>query len=87
MQEEGLDKERILCEQQKDEFCTKQEPSTYLGKREFFLDEDGVMYRRQAGDKHQIVVPRTLIHDVIKENHNPVYVAHPGEKRTLGRSA
>ena len=40
------------------------------------------MYRHQDGDKHQIVVPRTQIHDVIKENHNPVYAAHPGIKTT-----
>ena len=40
------------------------------------------MYRRQPGDKHQIVVPRSLIYDVIRESHNPVYVAHPGVKRT-----
>jgi len=69
-------------EQQKDEFCTKQELGTYSSKRQFFLDEDGVMYRRQPGDKHQIVVPRSLIYDVIRERHNPVYVAHPGVKRT-----
>jgi len=82
MQEDSLDKERILSEQRKDEFCTKQESGTYFSKREFFLDEDGVMYRRQPGDKYKIVVPRSLICDVIKESHNPVYVAHPGVKRT-----
>jgi len=47
-----LDKEFILREQQKNEFCTKQEPGT-SSKREFFLDEDGVMYRRQHGDRHR----------------------------------
>jgi len=26
-------------------------------------------------------LPRSLIYDVIKESHNPVYVAHPGVKR------
>jgi len=58
MHEDNLDKESIICEQQKDEFCTKHESGTYFSKRKFFLDEDGVMYRRQPGDKHQIVVPR-----------------------------
>jgi len=82
MHEDSLDKERILCEQQKDEFCTKQELGTYSSKRQFFLDEEGVMYRRQPGDKHEVVVPRSLIFDVIRESHNPVYVAHPGVKRT-----
>ena len=40
------------------------------------------MYRRQKNGKHQLVVPRTLIQDVIKENHDPKYVAHSGMKRT-----
>ena len=79
--EDSLDKERILCEQQ-DEFCTKQEPGTYSSKREFFLDEDGVMYRRQLGDEQQTVLPRSLIYDVTKESHNPECVAHPDVKRT-----
>jgi len=82
MPEDSLDKERILIEQQNDEFCTKQEPGTYSSKREFFLDKDSVVYRRRPCDKHQVVVPRSLIYDVIQENHNPVYVAHPGVKRT-----
>jgi hypothetical protein len=76
------DKERILREQQMDEFYKKQEPRTYSSRREFFLDDDGVMYRRRPDDKHQIVIPRSLIVEVIKENHDPVYVAHPGIKRT-----
>ena len=81
MREDSLDKERILCEQQKDEFSTKQEPGTYSSKRELFLDEDCVMYRHQPGDKHQIVIQRSLIYYVIKKSHNPVYVAHQGLKR------
>jgi hypothetical protein len=51
-------------------------------RREFFLDDDGVMYRRHPSDKHQIVVPRSLISEVVKENHDSVYIAHPGINRT-----
>jgi hypothetical protein len=40
------------------------------------------MYRRQRNSKHQLVVPHTLVQDVIRENHDPKYVAHPGMKRT-----
>jgi hypothetical protein len=61
MQEDSLDKKRILCEQQMDAFCTKHEPGTYSSKREYFLHDDGVMYRSQPCYKHQIVVPRSLI--------------------------
>jgi len=39
------------------------------------------MYRRQPHDKHQLVVPESLVHH-IKENHDPVFVAHSGVKRT-----
>jgi hypothetical protein len=40
------------------------------------------MYRRQTDKKHQLVVPKSLVNDIIKVNHDPVYVAHPGVKRT-----
>jgi len=81
MNESSLDKELIL-EEQKDEFCTKQSPGTYASKREFFIDDDVFMYGHQRHDRHQIVVPRSLIHEIIKANHDPKYVAHPGIKRT-----
>jgi hypothetical protein len=48
---------------------------------EFFWD-NGVIYRRRPHDKHQIVVPSTLIQSVLKQNHNQKYAAHPGVKRT-----
>ena len=47
-----------------------------------FLDDEGIIYRRQSNGKHQLVVPQTLVQDVIKAHHNPPYVAHPGVKRT-----
>jgi len=82
MNKNSLDKERIPSEQQTDEFCSKQEPGTYSNKRELLLDKDCVIYRRRPCDKHQVVVPRSLNYDVIQKNHNPIYVAHPGVKRT-----
>jgi len=47
-----------------------------------FFNHEGAMYRRQSTDKRQFVVPRTLIHGVIRESHGPVYMALPGLKRT-----
>jgi transposase InsO family protein len=41
-----------------------------------------VSYRRQRNIKHQFLVPRALVKRVIRENHDPVYAAHPGMKRT-----
>ena len=51
-------------------------------KKNFFLDSDGILYKRKTNDKHQLIVPETLISGVIKENHDPVYISHPGAKRT-----
>jgi len=44
---------------------------------------DGVLYRRVKGKQPKLVVPEALIQEVIAENHNPIFVAHPGIKRTL----
>jgi hypothetical protein len=46
----------------------------------FFSDSDGIFYRRRSNGNHHVVVPATLV-QVMKENHTPVYIAHPGTKR------
>jgi len=38
--------------------------------------------RRQHSNKYQLLVPQALLHDVIRENHDPAYAAHHGVKRT-----
>jgi hypothetical protein len=40
------------------------------------------MYRRKSGGKHQLIVPEFQTREVIKENHDPVYVSNSGTKRT-----
>ena len=72
----------ILREQEKDIFCMKQIPGTYNSRREFFLDADGLLYKRKSNGKHQLVVPQNLMQGVMRLNHDPVYAAHPGIKRT-----
>jgi hypothetical protein len=66
----------------KDDFCNKQTPGTYHSRKEFFLDSDGILYRHRSNGNHQLVVPATLVQEVMKENHAPVYIAHSGTKRT-----
>jgi hypothetical protein len=61
LDDEILGKDKILAEQRKDYFCKNQRPGKYSSRSEYFLDEDGVMYRRRTEDKHQLVVPRTLV--------------------------
>ena len=77
-----LSKEIVLREQEKEVFCMKQTPGTYNSKPEFFLDADGILYKRKSDGNHQLLVSQTLVHDVMRQNHDPVYVAHPGIKRT-----
>jgi len=41
------------------------------------------VYRRLKGKQPKIVVPQSLTQDEIAENHDPIFVAHPGSKRTF----
>jgi len=77
-----LSRQNVQQEQRKDAFCRTQTPRTYHSKSEYFPDSHNVVYRRQQNGKHQLVVPQSLIQDVIRENHDPKYVVHPGIKRT-----
>jgi hypothetical protein len=60
----------------------KQIPGTYNSRCEFFLDADGILYKRKSNGKHQLVVLQNLMQDVMRLNHDTVYAAHPGIKRT-----
>jgi hypothetical protein len=81
-QKNCIDKQTIIQEQSRDAFCTKQTPGSYSGKNEFFLDEEGAMYRRQRNGNRQLVTPEVLFQDIVRENHSPLLVAHPGVHRT-----
>jgi len=72
-------KEKILAEQSKDHFCNAQKPKIRTSKSEYFLDDDGVMYKRSREHQHQLVVPKALVQDIIKA----VYIGHQGMKRTF----
>jgi hypothetical protein len=78
-----MSKEVMMKEQKKDFFCKEQVQNRLTVNSEYFLDIDGVLYRRVKGKQPKLVVPKSLIQEVIAENHNPIFVAHPGSKRTL----
>ena len=78
-----MSKEIMMKEQKKDLLCKEQVQNCLTAKSEYFLDMDGVLYRRVKGKQPKLVVPQALIQEVIAENHNPIFVAHPGSKRTL----
>jgi transposase InsO family protein len=78
----NLSREVVHSEQAKDKFCQSLNTGAYHSKQEFFIDQEGLIYRRRSQDRHQLVVPQSLIQDVIRANHEPSYIAHPGIKRT-----
>jgi hypothetical protein len=71
----------FASKQAKEEFCAKQPPGAYRTIKDFFCDNDGILYMRRSNGKHQMVVPAALVQEVIRENYDPKYVAHPGAKR------
>jgi len=78
-----MSKKLMLREQKKDSFCNEQIQNRLTTNGEYLLDMDVVLYRRVKGKQPKLVVPQSLIQDVITESHNPIFVAHPGSKRTF----
>jgi hypothetical protein len=78
-----MSKEGMMKEQKQDFFCKEQVQNRLTANSEYFLDMDGGLHRRVKGKQPKLVVPQSLILEVIAENHNPIFVAHPGSKRTL----
>jgi len=52
-----LDPALFRLEQAKDKFYESLKPGTYTEKREYFRDDSGLIYRRRADEKHQLIVP------------------------------
>jgi hypothetical protein len=64
-------------------FSVSQEQKGETQNREFFVDDEGALYRVVRGHSPQLVIPQSLIQEVISENHDPIFIGHPGSKRTL----
>ena len=73
----------MLREQKKDSFYNEQIQNRLTTNGEYFLDMDGVLYRRVKGKQPKLVVPQSLIQDVIAENHNPNFRGPPGEQKDI----
>ena len=65
-QESSLDREDVLREQAGNALCSRQNPGTYRSKSEFFLDDDGLLYKRSSNGSHQLIVPASLTREVIR---------------------
>lgn len=76
------DKQEMLQAQLQDSFCEQHKPTRHTEKSEFFVDLEGVLYRRSKDGKALLVVPKNLIGKVIAGNHSAIFAAHPGSQRT-----
>ena len=78
----GLSTAEIAREQANNQFFQRLNLGTYANKGIFFLDDQGLIYRRKENDQSQLLIPEALVNEVIRENHSPVSAAHPGVRRT-----
>jgi transposase InsO family protein len=79
----AVSKDKVGREQAKDAFCQAVKVGDSKGKTEFFKDEDGVIYKRHKGGEPLLVVPESLVNEILSLNHDSVYAAHPGRHRML----
>jgi hypothetical protein len=77
-----LDREAVRQEQVVDNYCQSLKLGAYKIKSEFFSDEQRLIFRRRAQERHQLLVSKGMISEVIKENHDPIFASHPGIRRT-----
>jgi hypothetical protein len=66
--------------QDSDRFCAKIK-ANLRGYKDYYLDADGVLYRKETNGKSRLVIPEELVHRIIGDHHKPRYAAHPGVKR------
>jgi len=57
--------EEIPAEQRKDLFGNTRKPRIHFSKTEYFLDDDGALGKRRSDHKHQLLVPKSLVKDII----------------------
>jgi transposase InsO family protein len=78
-----LSKEVFRREQGRDPFCKTLRVKPAGARSEYFYDQDGVIYKRRSGAEPLLVVPKSLEQEVVALNHEPIFAAHPGIKRTI----
>ena len=81
---QDLTRDEVKHAQERDKFCQSLETGKAESRSEYFIDEDGVIYRRRKYGGHQLMVPASLVDRVIGLNHDPITAGHPGRNRTLG---
>jgi hypothetical protein len=83
MTDHTLSKDAVRDEQSKDKLCSRLQVGKGKGRSEYFYDEERVIYKRRRNKEPQLVVPQSLVRDVIAQNHDSIYASHPGESESL----
>jgi hypothetical protein len=81
--EPTVSKDTVRKEKANDTFCQTLNTEHANKGSQFFRDSDGFIYMRRKSGDPLMVVPKSLVSDVISLQHSSVYAAHPGRKRTL----
>lgn len=74
-----LSRREIAIEQQKDEFCQLKKKD--LGDN-YKLDEDELLYNIES-DEPRLVIPKSMVRQVISHHHDTLFSGHQGIKRTI----
>jgi hypothetical protein len=78
-----VQKDQLGREQEADQYCRSLKIGDAQSKSEFFKDEDGVVYRRGEKGTPLLVVPQSMVTNILKLNHDSIYASHPGRQRML----
>jgi hypothetical protein len=70
-------------EQRKDKFCNYLKIGKIGGRMEYFRDDEGVIYKKRKNGETQLVVLRSLVKEIIYQNHDSIFASHSGQKRTF----
>jgi hypothetical protein len=70
-----LSREDVKIEQSRDKFCTSLTVGKEKGNTEYFADQDGLIYRRTKTGEHQLIVPASMVQEVISLYHDPICVS------------
>lgn len=76
-----LSKQDIIREQKCDAFCLEQKRRRREGK--YTVDDEEILYNTDSGSP-RLVIPQTLIKQVIEQHHDTVFSGHQGIKKTIG---
>jgi hypothetical protein len=70
----------MRLEQEKDDYCRSLDLGDTKGKSEYFRDEDGFIYRRGKNGESLLVVPASLVSEILALNYD--YLCRPPWQKT-----